>query len=216
MVASISTLLAEALTLRQSEYYRRYLADPDSLSNREYAIMEFFQACLGNSRRAIEHLMDRTDGPLATPVQIIYPKVYYKFPYIAQQSTESLPPEQKSSSQVEQKSYSEPEQKSSSPEEVPEDTSPLSGLRDTIRRMSRETVRLRNDILEAYELNQAQLSMGGVISPDLRMGSVVAANFLRLSSNVAGAMALFDQLDGKIATVYQALGGDMYLSLIHI
>ena len=77
--------------------------------------------------------------------------------------------------------------------------------------MSREKVKLRNDILEAYEINQVQLSMGGVISPDLRMGSVVAANFLRLSSSPAGAMALFDQLDGKIATVYQALGGDMYL-----
>lgn len=198
-MVNVSELLAEAIEMRQSEYYRRYLADPDSLTNKEFAIAEFFQACLGNNRRAIEHLMDRTDGPLATPVQIIYPKIYHKWPFAP--PPKDLPKELPKPD--EQKSYSEPEPKL--------DDSPLKGLRQTIKKMSAETVKLRNDILEAYQLNQEQLRIGGVISPDLRMGSVVAANFLRMSSSPQGAIALFDQLDGKIATVFKALGDDVYL-----
>lgn len=201
MVKSATALLAEALAMRQSEYYQTYLADPDKLSNKEHAVMGFFETCLGNSRKSIEHLMDRTDGPLATPVQIIYPKVYYKFPYIPH-DPERIDPS------VEQKMYSEDD---TTEDEEPEDLSPLSGLRDTIRRMSNETVELRNSILETYEMNLHQLPLGATISPDLLMASVVAANFLRLSSSPAGAMSLFDQLDGKIATVFQAMGGDMYL-----
>ena len=202
-MASVTTLLRTALDMRQSEYYRHYLLDPESLTGREYSVMEFMQACLGKSRKAIEHLMDRTDGPLATPVEIIYPKVFYKYPYAVSQHTDSLPaPDIDLTPEIiTPKDTSEPYS----------NESPLTSLRETIKRLSEETVKLRNDILDTYEINQHALSMGGAISPDLMMRSVVAANFLKLSSSPSGAMSLFDQIDGKIATVFQALGGDVYL-----
>jgi hypothetical protein len=169
---------------------------------------------------AIKLAIDRVDGKLETPIEVIYPKVYFVYPHAEHRA---LPPPSATSSPVlldDIDALNEPPQADDSEEESARIAS--MSLRQTLEKLADSPRKVTDMILvRKKEIEQDPESYINTDSEDVAkrvplVKSIIAANLMNLAVNgrnkFEAITEVFDQIDGKLVETYHVLGEDVYLT----
>lgn len=163
---------------------------------------------------AIKLAIERVDGKLETPVNVIYPKVWYVFPEaeavaLPRNADGETPPELPAGDTYSLIRHETPDPE---PEEEPAHLATMS-LRETLNKMADAPRQVVPLILQVKK----KLEQGEPV-PDENVPlvkSVIAANLLHLAiekNNFDAITEIFDQIDGKLVETIRILGDDIYLT----
>ena len=154
---------------------------------------------------AIKLALDRVDGKIATPIQVVYPKVYFRYPYAKTQA--ALEPGQE---------RPKLDQAKATTSEVGQPVNiATASLRETLKAMADAPKQLPKLILQKKKEVEAGESASDPDFPSPQVKSVLVANFLELANNKKDLYAiyeLFDQIDGKLTETIEVMGDDIYIT----
>lgn len=171
---------------------------------------------------AIKLAIDRVDGKIETPVEVVYPKVWMLFPEAKSVSLEVSEEETPSALPGPEVSVSEDVINITEDEEIDVEPPVSMSLRETLEKMAdqpRQLTRLikeRKTEVEKLVKNNGGKSFGddenAIHSPLVK--SIIAANLLQLAEdgNFEAVTEVFDQIDGKMVETLRVLGEDIYLT----
>lgn len=188
--------------------FLKFEKDP-SLTGVQAVVLDLVRKCAERDFGAIKLAVDRVDGKIKTPVEIIYPKVYLQYPYATKQA--ALP-----KGVTKQK----PNKKRTKPKQKPKELASLS-LREALQKMAESPRQLPDLVIRQKELLEGrvqptpeeQQNSGKIPIPMVK--SVIVANFLIMARGKRGmevVYELFDQLDGKLVETVEILGSDIYIT----
>ena len=164
---------------------------------------------------AIKLSIRRVDGQIETPVDVQYPRLYFRYPYAKTVEGTELP-----SGEEEKPVIAQP-----TPEEFEEMDKPKEedlvtfGLRETLKRMAETPDRRIVPLILAKkkETEVAFMKGEGAVSQVKNIPlvkSVISAHLLSLATeqnNFEAILEVFEQIDGKLVEVIRILGDDLYL-----
>jgi hypothetical protein len=169
---------------------------------------------------AIKLAIDRTDGKLETPIEVIYPKVYFQYPHA---EARALPPPNANApaallDDIDALNAEPPE---ASDEEESAKVASMS-LRQTLEKLADSPRKVVDMILmRKKEIEEDPKAYLNDTSDDAAkkvplVKSVIAANLMDLAVNgknrFEAITEVFDQIDGKLVETYHVLGEDVYLT----
>lgn len=167
---------------------------------------------------AIKLAIDRVDGKLETPIEVIYPKVYFLYPHA---EGKALPPPNANAPAAlldDIDSLNEPPQ---ADEEEAAKVAAMS-LRQTLEKLADAPQRVTQMILaRKKEVEENPVAFVNDDSEDAAkkvplVKSVIAANLMNLAINgrnkFEAITEVFDQIDGKLVETFHVLGEDVYLT----
>lgn len=177
--------------------WSKYLKEKENFSHHtsyENAIFDVIDAIVNGSLKAIRIALERVDGKVETPVEVIYPKVYMLFPYAVTDS-HSI---QDDTPVAEKALVTKPK--------IDIETA---GLRETVKLLGHSPLAAVDAIIS----NQEALSKDATADVwDPYVKSVVAAKLFMLSRGKLDAISeILDQIDGKVAEVVRVMGEDIYI-----
>lgn len=179
-------------------------------------VFALVRSCSDGKLGAIKLSIKRVDGALETPVQVIYPRVFFRYPYAKQVAVpDTIPGLEAGVPGIDVPLPDEFDE----PEVQTEEDLLTYGLRETLNKMAdtpdRRVVPL---ILQRKEEIEQLLKVdaNARIAKDRipRVKSVIAANLLDLAmeqNNFEAITEVFDQIDGKLVETLRFLGDDMFL-----
>jgi hypothetical protein len=165
---------------------------------------------------AIKLAIDRVDGKLETPIEVIYPKVYFLYPHA---TGRALPPNDAPAALL-----ADPDFIDDAPQADEEEDAKVASmsLRQTLEKLADAPQTVTQMILarkkqieenpEAFVNDQSEDAAKKV--PLVK--SMIAANLMDLAINgrnkFEAITEVFDQIDGKLVETYHVLGEDVYLT----
>lgn len=197
--------------------------DLDTYTTADGIIFALVRACAMEDLSAIKLAINRVDGKLATPVRVIYPKVYYLFPNASlPPSTSPLPPQlQIVPSATIANAFPDPPHQPHphipSEEETQRDqiALPTWGFRETLAKMVDFPRAVPKAILKKAQLvEEACRQVGPMPADPPLVKSVVAAHLIEMGSNrnIDALHEIFEAIDGKLTETIQLVGDDIYLT----
>ena len=205
--ANLGKFLKQVIHWRWDEFVRAE-KDPQ-YSPLQHTVFSLIRACADGKLGAIKLSIKRVDGNLETPVNIVYPKIYFRYPYAKEVAGAPV-------AEIASGDAPTPEE-FDEPEVTIEDEKLTLGLRETLEKMADTpdsrvvplVLHKKKEVEEALEINlDAELEY----APQVK--SVIAANLLNLAiseNNFEAITEVFDQIDGKLVETIKFLGDDMYM-----
>lgn len=197
-------------------WYDFCLAENDAqYKGYQSTVFALVRACAEAKLGAIKLAIDRIDGKVETPVEIIFPKIYFVYPH-AKSIEGGAEPKQLSESKELQKS----EPAAETPEEEPtqeDESSKLATatLRETLNAMMDAPRALVPLIREKKIMTEKVVASDGVVGDSPMVKSVIAANLIHLAvdkNKFEAITEIFDQIDGKLIETIRVLGDDVYIT----
>lgn len=204
----LGNFLAEVANWRYDEFSR---AENDEINytTADAIVFSLVRACVMENLAAIKLAINRIDGRLVTPVQIVYPKVFFVYPLAT-----GVAPEPKDQVLLE-----EPEPTTALVPVALEDATllPTLGLRQTLDKMVDYQRSIPRQIIAAALKVDLFVAGKGAEPPvgDIPLvKSVIAAHLISMAQNrnVDSLYEVFDSLDGKLVETIEIVGEDIYLS----
>lgn len=162
---------------------------------------------------AIKMAIDRVDGKVETPVRVIYPKIYYRYPFA---TSVALPTGDDVALAL---TDPNPDPLPEPPEAEPEDEpAAVLSLRATLKKMAdapRQVPLLIHQAKKKIEKEPEEADGEAIEDKAPMVKSVIAANLLMLANEKQSFEAItevFDQIDGKLVETIRILGDDIHLS----
>lgn len=184
--------------------------DPNYTTN-EGVVFSLVRACAMQKLGAIRTAINRLDGKLVTPVQIIYPRVYMLYPHAEVTATHQPAPASIETTAVAEGSTDEGETA------LAGEIVPTLSLRQTVQKMGHYPRTVPQVIIETaravdQHLTNPQNPMPQEKVPQVK--SVVAAHLIQMAAggDLAAMDEVFDQIDGKLLETIQVVGDDIYLT----
>ncbi len=210
--ANLGKFLKQVIHWRWDEFVRAE-KDP-KYSPLQHTVFSLVRACADGKLGAIKLSIKRVDGNLETPVNIVYPKIFFRYPYAKSVAApEAVAGIEDGTPGVDVPKPDEFDE----PEVTIEDEKLTLGLRETLNKMADTpdsrvvplVLMKKKETEEALESNpDAELEY----APQVK--SVIAANLLNLAiseSNFEAITEVFDQIDGKLVETVRFLGDDMFM-----
>lgn len=210
----LGEFLSEVIHWRWDEFVRAE-TDP-KFTGLESVVLALVRTCSEQKLGAIKLAIDRVDGKLATPVNIIYPKVWLIFPEaerVALPAPDAEPTPQLESGTNLPAILDEPP--SDIPEEEPITLATLT-LRETLHKMADAPRNIVPLILKTKKEVEEILKQDPnvVIENSPMVKSIIAANLMHLAvekNNFDAITEIFDQIDGKLVETIRFLGDDIFI-----
>lgn len=186
----------------------------DKYTGLEATVFALVRTAASAKLNAIKLAIDRVDGKLETPLQVIYPKVYTTFPFAKERA---LPPP---NTEPPQALLADIERLTGPPEAEEDDAKIASmSLRQTLEKLAESPRKVTPAILQAKELVErdpqayANPNDEAVAKKAPLVKSVIAANLMQLAHDRSfdAINEVFDQIDGKLVETFRVLGEDMFL-----
>lgn len=182
--------------------------DEEHYSTADAIVFSLVRACAMEKLEAIKLAINRLDGKLATPIQVVYPKVYFLFP----NATEvEVSPVQNTPLLEEPESFEE------TAVTVAEDDPailPTLGIRQTLDKMIGYPRSVPAKIVESARVIDQLIAKdeplpSGEHIPMVK--SVVAAHLLEMGKrrDIDALYEIFESIDGKLTETIHVLGDDM-------
>lgn len=213
------------------DQFVRAEGDP-AYSTNDSIIFAVVRACTMEKIDAIKIALDRIDGKLVTPVNVIFPKIFYIYPQatmiegseqiissilpakITDDTPDYTPPKDGVAIEGE---IIEPEYIDGWINEDEYTDLPSLSLRQTLIKMSDYPRDVPPQIIEASQLVEQHLAGQAIQMPDHipKVKSVIAAHLLKLAQkkNINAFYEVFDQIDGKLVETIQLLGADVHIPM---
>jgi hypothetical protein len=172
-----------------------------SYSTSQSIVFALIRACAMENLPAIKSAINRLDGKVETPVQVIMPKVFYLYPN-ATRKVESLEIPSATPVVKEEK------------EEVVVAETPTRGFRETIARMGDKPRETPKFIIESQANIEEHVRKGEpLVFPLTDVKSVVAAHILHMGQerDIDAMEEIFNNLDGKLVEKYKVVADDLYI-----
>lgn len=210
----LGEFLAEVSNWRYDDFSR---AEKDEInySTADSIVFALIRACVMENLASIKLAINRIDGKLVTPVQIVYPKVYFIYPQAS--SVDAAP-----IGYVPPVAISEPETITSTEVSVVVDSEegnilPTLGLRQTLNRMIDYKRSIPKDIIAMALKVDLAVAGKAPMPPDEEIPlvkSVIAAHLISMAQNrnVDSLYEIFDNIDGKLVETIEIVGEDIYLT----
>lgn len=187
----------------------------------EAAVFSLIRTAAEGKLSAIKLAIDRVDGKIETPVEIVYPKVWMLYPEATGTSQPAEggknAPQLEAGRDVIDITPDEPE-----PEVIEPEAPAVMSLRETLNKMSEQPRSLTSIIKERKkEVEILVKNNGGKSFSDADeqlhaplVKSIIAANLLSLAENgnFDAVNEVFEQIDGKLVETIKVLGDDIYLT----
>lgn len=168
---------------------------------------------------AIKLAIDRVDGKLETPIEVIYPKVYFLYPHAEDRA---LPPPSANAPAPLLDDIEAMDDASETSEEEEAARIATMSLRETLDKLADSPRRVIDMILmRKKEIEEDPASYLNEQSDDAAkkvplVKSIIAANLMDLAVNgknkFEAITEIFDQIDGKLVETFHVLGEDVYLT----
>lgn len=178
-------------------------------------VFALVRSCAEAKLGAIKLAIDRIDGKVETPVDIVYPKIYFLYPYA--KSVEGGEPVKELSTSKELTVATPPEPETPEPEVIDtEEKLATATLRETLHAMMDAPravvplIRERKALVEKILKDDSKIDF----EPP-KVKSVVAANLIHLAvdkNKFEAITEIFDQIDGKLVETIRVLGDDVYIT----
>lgn len=210
--ANLGKFLKQVIHWRWDEFVRAE-KDPQ-YSPLQHTVFSLIRACADGKLGAIKLSIKRVDGNLETPVNIVYPRIFFRYPYAKEvEAPATIAGLEAGVPGVDVPTPDEFDE----PEVTIEEEKLTIGLRETLEKMaetpdSRVVPLVLHKKQETEELLAANLDAEVKNSPQVK--SVIAANLLNLAiseSNFEAITEVFDQIDGKLVETIRFLGDDMFM-----
>lgn len=177
----------------------------EDFTTNQSIVFSLIRGCAMENLNAIRSALGRLDGKVATPVQVLTPKVFYLFPEAEEVQQGDGP-------------LALPEGDAPKKEVVIEtgslEESPTKGFRETTEKMSELPREFPKAVIEAQEQVEKFMRSEGRMPEKVPMvKTVVAAKILHMAQkgNLDAINEVFDQLDGKLVETIKILGDDIYI-----
>jgi len=182
-------------------------SDP-KYTTRQSIVFALIRAAAMEDLRAITTSLNRLDGKMEVPIQVITPKIYFLYPnatevaHIIEGETlekVEIGPSKKITIMAEY--------------EVEEEM-PSQSFRDTMEKMATRSRSLPKQIIDCQEQWEAFAhNRGQAPEQTVKVSSVVAARLLKMAQNrdMKALDEVFNQLDGKLVETVRVVGEDMYI-----
>lgn len=193
------------------------LAEKDpKYSPLQATVFALVRSCSEGKLGAIKLSIKRVDGALETPIQVVYPRVFFRYPYAKEiTAPATIPGLESGVPGVDVPLADEFDE----PEVQTEEDLLTYGLRETLNKMAdtpdRRVVPLilkkKEEIEEILKANKNAVIPRNKVP---KVKSVIAANLLDLAmeqNNFEAITEVFDQIDGKLVETFRFLGDDMFL-----
>ena len=169
---------------------------------------------------AIKLAIDRVDGKLETPIEVIYPKVYFLYPHA---EGRALPPPNASAppallDDLDSLNAEAPQDDDEEPAKLAAMSlrETLDKLADSPRRVVDMILMRKKEVEEAPEIYLEGSSQFDASKNVPLVKSIIAANLMDLAVNgknkFEAITEVFDQIDGKLVETFHVLGEDVYLT----
>lgn len=213
--SKLGSFLKEVIHWRWDEFVRAE-KDP-KYSGLEGVVLSLVRTTSEAKLGSIKLAIDRVDGKLETPMEVIYPKVFFLYPFAesvalpaGEQPPAALPDPTPSTDLI----ISEPPQAEEG--EEPVQLATLS-LRETLNKMADSPRQVVPLILKKKEEVETILrdEPEAEINDSPMVKSVIAANLMYLATdkhNFDAITEVFDQIDGKLVETIRVLGDDIFLT----
>lgn len=215
--ANLGNFLKEVINWKWDEFLR---AEKDSkYSPLQATVFALVRSCSDGKLGAIKLAIKRVDGALETPVQTIFPKVYFRYPYAKQVGDKTVAELEAGAAPDISHEISETiEDIEKSPQDL-EAEFVTYGLRETLNKMAdtpdrRVVPLILNKKQEVEDIISKKLDTTKVIQNVPAVKSVIAANLLDLAmeqNSFEAITEVFDQIDGKLVETVRFLGDDMFM-----
>lgn len=198
----LAKFLEEVSDWRWDQYVKAELDLTYSTS--QSIVFSLVRACAMENLSAIKTALGRLDGKVATPIQILMPKVFYLYP----NAEEAIPI-------IEIPDDSPQNLMLVDGREIdPAMTAPTKGFRETLDRMAEQPRHFPQTIIDSQEQVEKFIRSKGRAPLKIPMvKSVVAAHILKMAQerNLDAINEVFDQMDGKLVETIKVVGEDMYI-----
>lgn len=210
--ANLGKFLRDVIHWRWDEFVRAE-KDP-SYSPLQGTVFSLIRACADGKLGAIKLSIKRVDGNLETPVNVVYPRIFFRYPY----AKEVAAPATIAGLQSGVPGIDVPlPDEFDEPEMTIEDEKLTLGLRETLNKMA-DTPDSRIVPLVLHKKQQVEDKLKenpdytDALAPQVK--SVISANLLNLAiaeNNFEAITEVFDQIDGKLVETIRFLGDDMFM-----
>lgn len=186
------------------------------LSGLQGAVLSLIRRCSDGKLGAIQLAIDRVDGKVETPIEVIYPKVYVLFPEAKSVAIGPAAPDSPTAALTAPETFDTLPEEPAEPEEEKAHVAVMS-LRDTLKKMADTPRKVPMMIHERKKQVEMAFRTGQTLDDGKNIPlvkSVVAANLLILAENgkFEAITEVFDQIDGKLVETIRVLGEDIYLT----
>ena len=203
----------------------------ETYSTNDSIIFAIVRACAMEKMDAIKIALNRIDGKLVTPVNVIFPKIFYTYPkatmiegseqiissVLPAKITDETPDYTPPKSEAVEGEIIEPENPGEWVNEDDYADLPSLSLRQTLVKMSDTPRHVPVEIIEASEMvEQNQRGQAVALPPHVpAVKSVIAAHLLKMAQrrDINAFYEVFDQIDGKLVETIQLLGADVHIPM---
>lgn len=191
------------------DWYQFLQAEHDEkYTTRQSVVFALVRAAAMENLGAITVALNRLDGKVETPVQVITPKVYFLFP-------NATVVEEAPHAQALEKAEKDPGSAVMvvGQDEMDEEM-PSQSFRGTMEKMAGQSRSLPTRIIRCQEQWEAfHRDRGRAPEETVKVSSVVAARLLHMAQkrDMKALDEVFNQLDGKLVETVRVVGEDMYI-----
>ena len=175
----------------------------DSYTTSQSIVFSLIRACAMENLPAIKSAINRLDGKVETPVQVLMPKVYYLYPNATEALRNTVIEEEQALQVIEVEVDLDPVLET-----------PTKGFRETLARMADYPRETPKNIIEAQNQCEEYVRRGGPLwLPVPLVKAVVSAHILHMAQerNIDAMEEVMDNIDGRLVETIRMVGEDLYI-----